>query len=47
MLGLGRSSREGNVYPVQYSCLKNSRDGGAWRATVHGGEGRSQRVGHD
>ena len=35
--GLGRSPGEGNGYPpLQYSCLVNSMDGGAWRATVHG-----------
>ena len=33
---LGRSSREGNGNPFQYSCLENSMDRGAWRATVHG-----------
>ena len=33
---LGRSPREGNGYPLQYSCLENSMDRGAWRATVHG-----------
>ena len=33
--GLGRS-REGNVYPFQYSCLGNPMDRGAWPATVHG-----------
>ena len=27
---------EGNGYPLQYSCLENSMDRGAWRATVHG-----------
>ena len=27
---------EGNGNPLQYSCLENSMDGGAWRATVHG-----------
>ena len=32
--GLGRSE-EGNVYPLQYSCLENSMDRGAWGATVH------------
>ena len=32
----GRSSREGNGYPLQYSCLENSTDRGAWWATVHG-----------
>ena len=34
--GLGRSLGEGNGDPVQYSCLENSMDGGAWQATVHG-----------
>ena len=34
--GLGRVSREGNGTPLQYSCLENSMDRGAWRATVHG-----------
>ena len=34
--GLGRSSGEGNGNPLQYSCLENSMDRGAWRATVHG-----------
>ena len=34
--GLGRSPGEGNGYPLQYSCLENSMDGGAWWATVHG-----------
>ena len=33
--GLGRSAGEGNGKPLQYSCLENSMDGGAWRATVH------------
>ena len=33
---LGRSPREGNGNPLQYSCLENSMDGGAWWATVHG-----------
>ena len=31
----GRSSRGGNGNPLQYSCLKNPFDRGAWRATVH------------
>ena len=30
-----QSPGEGNCYPLQYSCLKNSMDRGAWRATVH------------
>ena len=34
--GLRRSPREGNGYPLQYSCLENSMDRGAWGATVHG-----------
>ena len=33
---LGRSSGEGNSYPLQYSCLENSMNRGAWQATVHG-----------
>ena len=33
---LGRSLKEGNDYPLQYSCLENSMDRGAWEATVHG-----------
>ena len=36
ILGLGRSSGEGNGNPLQYSCLGNPMDRGAWRATVHG-----------
>ena len=34
--GLGRSPGEGNGNPLQYSCLKNPMDRGAWWATVHG-----------
>ena len=34
--GSGRSSGEGNGNPLQYSCLENSTDRGAWWATVHG-----------
>ena len=33
---LGRSPGEGNGYLVQYSCLDNSKDRGAWQATIHG-----------
>ena len=33
---LGRSSGVGNGNPLQYSCLENSMDRGAWWATVHG-----------
>ena len=32
---LRRSSGEGNGNPLQYSCLENPMDRGAWRATVH------------
>ena len=32
----GRSPKEGNGYPLQYSHLENSMDVGAWQATVHG-----------
>ena len=31
---LGRSPGEGNDYPLQYSCLDNPMDRGAWQATV-------------
>ena len=33
--GSGRSPREGNGIPLQYSCLENSTDRGAWQATIH------------
>ena len=33
---LGSASREGNGTPLQYSCLENPMDGGAWQAAVHG-----------
>ena len=32
---VGRSSEEGNGNPLQYSCLENHMDRGAWWATVH------------
>ena len=35
MPGSGRSLGEGNGYPLQYSCLENSMDRGAWWATVY------------
>ena len=41
--GLGRSPGEGHGNPLQESCLENTTDRGAWRATVR----KSQRVGHD
>ena len=34
--GLGRSLGEGNGNPLQYSCLENPMDGGAWQIAVHG-----------
>ena len=40
---LGRSPGEGSGYPLQYSCLENPMDRGAWQATVHG----VARVGHN
>ena len=33
--GSGRSPGEGNGYPLQYSCLENSIDRGAWWTIVH------------
>ena len=41
--GLGRPAGEGNGYPLQYSCLENFMDRGAWQAKVHG----VAKVGHD
>ena len=40
--GLGKSPGEGNGNPLQYSCLENSMDRGAWWAIVH-----EIRVGHN
>ena len=34
--GMGRSPGVEHGYPLQYSCLENSVDRGAWQATVHG-----------
>ena len=34
--GSGRSPGEGNGNPLQYSCLENPLDGGAWQTAVHG-----------
>ena len=34
--GLGRTPGEGNGTPLQYSCLENPMDRGAWWVTVHG-----------
>ena len=37
LLSLSRENgREGNGTPLQYSCLENPMDGGAWWAAVHG-----------
>ena len=41
--GSGRSPGEGSGNPLQYSCLENPMDRGAWQATVHG----VARVGRD
>ena len=41
--GLGRYLGEGNGNPLQYSCLENPMERGAWQAIVHG----VARVGHD
>ena len=34
--GSGRFPGEGHGNPLQYSCLENSMDRGAWRVTIHG-----------
>ena len=34
--GSGRSHGEGNGNPLQYSCLENPMNRGAWQVTVHG-----------
>ena len=44
--GSGRSPGVGNGNPLQYSCLKNSMDRGAWWATVHGVAKESDRTEH-
>ena len=41
--GSGRPPGEGNAKPLQYPCLENPMDRGAWRATVHG----VAKVGHN
>src|SRR5574337_312428 len=41
--GSGRFPGKGNGNPLQYSCLENPMDGGAWKAAVHGvAEGRTR-----
>ena len=42
--GPGRSPGGGNGNPLQYSCLENPLDRGAWRATVHGVAKESDRI---
>ena len=42
--GAGRSPGEGNVNPLQYSCLENPMDRGAWQAIVHGVTQESDRT---
>ena len=41
--GLGKSLGVGDDNPLQYSCLENSKDRGAWQAIVHS----VARLGHD
>ena len=40
---VGKLPEEGNGYPLQYPCLGNPMDRGAWQATIQGVE---KRVGH-
>ena len=42
-LSIYLSKKKGNGNPLQYSCLENPMDRGAWQATVHG----VLRVGHN
>ena len=44
ILGLGRSPGESKGYTLQYSGLENSKDRGAWQATVHGFTKRGTRL---
>ena len=44
ILGLGRSLGGGHGNPLQYSCLENPMDGGAWQAEVHGITQRWKRL---
>ena len=41
--GSGRSPGEGDGYPLWYTCMENSMDREAWKATIHG----VARVGHN
>ena len=42
--GSGRTPRKGNGNPLQYSCLDNPIDRGAWQATIHGVTGESDMI---
>ena len=44
--GLGRSPGEGNGNQLQYSCLENSMNRGAWQAAVHGITKSQTRLGN-
>ena len=44
--GSGRSPGEGNGNPLQYLCLENPIDRGAWQATVHGVARNRTRLSH-
>ena len=44
--GLGRPPGGGHGNPLQYSCLENAMDRGAWQATVHGGHKSWTRLSH-
>ena len=44
--GSGRSPRVGNDNPLQYSCLGNPMDRGAWQAMVHE-VAKSERISHE
>ena len=46
ILGLERSPRGGNDYPLQYFCLRNPMDRRAWWATVHGVAKKSDTTEH-
>ena len=42
--GSGKSPGEGNSDPLQYSCLENPMDRGAWRTTIHEVAKESRRL---
>ena len=45
--GSGRSPGEGSGNPLQYSCLENNMDRGAWWVTVHGvTKNRTEQLNH-